>query len=140
MGNTTGAWLGFLAGCLAGSFISALIIQYATKWVAGFRPSYKQALLAAFLAYIACYVIGGAIGFLIVMSGSKVSGASMVLITIAGFLVQAAFYSMMVKSPEGMALSFGKACLVCLIQIVVAGIAVAGIFLMGVGAFTLSKP
>lgn len=139
MDNATASLLGYLFGSAVGIFLGAIIVQFAIKWLAGFKPAYSTTLLAVFVSYLACFAVGFVIGLVIGANKGEAAGGSTILILIACFFVQAGCYSMMLKSPEGVALSFGEACLVTLIQVVVAGIAIVVISLMVVGALTLSR-
>ena len=69
----------------------------------------------------------------------EVTGSVTLLLLVIGFFVQAAFYSFMLKDPAGVALGYGRACLVTLIQVAVAAVALGAIYLMALGAIALSK-
>lgn len=104
-------------GAAVGAFYGALIIQIGTKLVGKFKFPYKKAYLTAFIGYVASYIVGFLLGLLFAKAGMGFNNAVLLFFMTVGFLTQAAVYSYMIKTPEGVSLSFSKACLVSLIQV-----------------------
>lgn len=104
-------------GAAIGAFYGALIIQLGTKVVAKFKIHYRKAYIAAFLGYAASYIVGFVLGTLFAKAGIGFNFGVILFFMTVGFLTQAAVYSLVIKTPEGDSLSFSKACLVSLIQV-----------------------
>lgn len=104
-------------GAAIGAFYGALIIQLGTKLVAKFKIPYRKAYIAAFLGYAASYIVGFVLGTLFAKAGIGFNFGVILLFMTVGFLTQAAVYSLIIKTPEGVSLSFTKACLVSMIQV-----------------------
>jgi hypothetical protein len=99
-----------------GTFLGAFIVQFATNRVAGFKPRYGRVLLASFSALAVASVMGIVILFATDAHKEEWSVAATALLLVVSFLSYAVFYSFMLKSSDGVALGFGKACLVLLMQ------------------------
>jgi len=136
MGNTSSAILIYLCSTIVGILLGALVLQFATKWVAGFKPKYPIALLAQFVSYLACYAIGFLVGFCVVtVTKAQLTGATMFFILFGCFFAQTAFYALIIKDTDRKPLPYGKACLVSLIQVIFAAAILAAIF----GVMTINK-
>ena len=127
MAYALGQIIGQIVGGAVGALIGALILQYATKWVAKYKPKYGIAYLSAFLGYTASVIVGFVIGFMVGAYGGEFSGGAFVLTMIAGFFVQAAIYSLLIKSPDNEPLGYGKACMVSLLQLIIGGLLLGAI-------------
>ena len=139
MEHPIAALLGTVTGIAVGIVVGAFLIQFATNWLAGFKPKYGTAILAATLGNLASFGIGFVSRIAIDNNKGEVTGSVTLLLLVIGFFVQAAFYSFMLKDPAGVALGYGRACLVTLIQVAVAAVALGAIYLMALGAIALSK-
>lgn len=134
--NTSSTILVYLFSVAGGLLLGALVLQFATKWVAGFKPKYSIALLAQFFSYLACYAIGFLVGFCVVtVTKAQLTGATMVFILSGCFFAQTGLYTLLIKDADRKPLSFGKACLVSLIQVIFAAAILAAIF----GVMTIHK-
>jgi hypothetical protein len=134
MAEAIGFLIGQVIGAAIGALIGAIFVRIATKMAAGFTPPYGTAYLAAFLGYAASLVLGFVIGLVIGASGQTLDGGGTVLIMIIGFFVQAAVYASLLKHPETGNISYGKACLVSLIQLVMAAVIIGVIVLIVMAA------
>lgn len=106
-------------GAALGAFFGALVVQLGTFITSKFKPKYKNAYLATFLGYLSSYAVGFILGIIFTSMGIGVSSGVLVFFLLAGFIAQAAVYSLMIKGPNGETLNFGKACLISLIQVIV---------------------
>jgi hypothetical protein len=102
-----------------GTFVGAFIVQFATDRVAGFRPRYGRVLLASFSALAVASVIGIIILFAADTGKEEWNATVTALLLVVSFFSYAGFYSFMLKSSDGVALGFGKACLVLLMQVLI---------------------
>lgn len=114
--------LGYLSSQIIGAGIGALIgaifIRVATKIAAGFTPTYGTAYLAAFFGYTASVFSIFIAGIIFGLSDQTANGSSVILMMIIGFFVQAGVYSLVLNHPDTGNITFGQACLVSFIQIV----------------------
>ena len=136
MENTSSAFLIYLCSTIVGIFLGALVLQFATKWVAGFKPKYPVALMAAFIGFLASFAIGFLVGFFVGMANKgQLTGTAMVFILFGGFFAQTGFYALIIKDADRKPLPYGKACLVSLIQVVFAAAILAAVW----GAMTITN-
>jgi len=112
--------------------VGPLIVRFMTEKLANFKPAYGTAFLATLIGYLANSAIGFLIRSAIALDNGEVSGMGTLLTAVIGLLVYAAFYSFMLKSPEGTALGYGRACIVSLVMSIGTGLinAVAGFIVM----------
>jgi hypothetical protein len=101
----------YLTGSFIGLSISALYVKLATGWIAKFKPTYIMALKTVF------------IGYLIVFAASYVLPSSQVSLILFGFIVHVALYSKLIKSPAAGPIGIEKALIICIIQLIIGGIA-----------------
>jgi len=80
------------------------------------------------------YAIGFIVGFAVTSSKGEITGMVTLLTLVIGFFVQATFYAFMLKSPEGITLGYGRACIVSLVQLIVAALLIGVIVIMMAGA------
>ncbi|MBD3337654.1 MAG: hypothetical protein GF353_01010 [Candidatus Lokiarchaeota archaeon] len=130
MVQAIGQLIGQIIGAAIGALIGALIVQLACKMVVKFKPPYGIAYKATFLGYVASVLVGFVGGFVIGASGQQFTGTSIILLMAIGFFVQAAIYAHLIKHPETGAISFGKACIVSLIQLIFGALLIGGIVLV----------
>ena len=99
--------------------VFAIFLQGACGAVAGFRPADGTAFKAssrAFLVWVIALKIEDHFGH------KLINDAVVSMLVVVCFLVQSAIYSKMLTTPETGAVSFGKACLISLVQITFAGL------------------
>ncbi len=108
------ALLTILVVCVIAIGVGALIIMLATRIAAGFVPKFLHAFLAALTVTILAFILSWVLN-MVLGAGGLASLISLVLV----FLLNAAVINALVKTPTGMQMGFGKACLVSLIQIVI---------------------
>jgi hypothetical protein len=133
MDNATAAILGKIIGTVVAICVGALVVQFATEKLAGFKPPYGTTCLASLLGYLASYAISFIVGLAI--ATNKGGAAGMVeYVTAIGFFMQAAFYSFMLKSPDGVALGYGRAFVVSFVQLTVGTFLIAFVMMMRAGA------
>lgn len=133
MDNASAAILGQLFGAAVAVGVGALIVQFMTEKLANFKPAYGSAFLASLLGYLASYAIGFIVGFAVTSNKGQTTGMVTLLTLVIGFFVQATFYSFMLKSPEGVPLGYGRACIVSLVQLIVAALLIGVIVMMFAG-------
>ena len=134
MDHPTASILGQIFGAAAAVLVGALVVQFVTDKLAGFRPPYSTVALASLLGYLGSYAIGFVVAFAITSNRGEVTGAISLVTLIIGFFVQAAFYSFMLKAPEGLPLGFGRACIVSIAQLMVAALMIGVMSMMAAGA------
>lgn len=106
------AYLPYVVGSICGVFLGALVVVYATKWIAGFKPRYPRALLSTFVAFLAANV------FVVVLSSigffdSSTNGMRAAI----GWGALTCSHITFVRSDSGQSLSGGKAMLLSIVQI-----------------------
>lgn len=117
----------------------AVIVQFATLRVAGFKPRFGVAYLAALLGAAAGLVIGFLIGFILAPEGRQGFGTMTLFSTVLGFFVQAGFYTLLLKHPETGGIIYRKACLIALIQLVIGVVVIGVIALLLLGLTALPR-
>lgn len=139
MSATTAGFIGRLFGGLITIVLGAFVVQFVTSRFAAFRPRYVTALSAAAAGWGAPLILGYFLAFATGVNLGGAEGIVTLLTCVIGFFVQAAFYTLMIKSPDGVALGFGKACMASLLQLVAAAIVIGGLTLMFLGAASLQR-
>lgn len=134
MDHTSAAVIGQLLGVAVAIGVGSLVVQFATEKIANFKPPYGATFLASLIGYLASYAISFIVGFVIGTTKGQVSGMVSLLLLVICFFVQATFYSFMLKSPDGAPLGYGRACIVSIIQLIIAALIIAVILMMFVGA------
>ena len=125
MDNASAAILGDIFGASISIGVGALTVQFMTEYLASFKPAFGTVFFASFIGYIASYAIGFIVGLAVISSGDKVTATVTLLTFVIGFFAQAACYSFMLKSPEGVALDYGRACIISLVQVTVTFLLIA---------------
>ena len=104
---------------IVGIIIGALILMLATKLIEKFTPSFGKAVAAVVVGAVASFIVR--LILFAVSSGHLLSG---LIGAIVGFLVTAWAIMTMIKRPSGEAMSYGRACLIALVEWVI-GILIA---------------
>jgi hypothetical protein len=102
-----------LLSLLVRSAISAIIIQYAARMVAGFKPLYKSAFLASLAANLLAAAIMMVVSLAGVRSGNQEIFIGLVLTFVSGTLC----YSRMLKSEDSAVLGLKKGALVSAVEV-----------------------
>ncbi len=128
METGTLAYLYFVAVSF-GIIFGALVLRFSVKWVVG--PACRLPYALAFIAVVAGYLVNFAIGFLVgfcvgTVNGGQLPAWVMVFILVAGFFAQSGIYAAIINT-ERAPVSYGKACLLSLIQLSFAGLILAAI-------------
>ena len=118
--NALGAMMGFgigamLLGLVVGVVVGALILMLAVKLVVKFTPSFGMALVTTLALFGAMIVVHFVLGLLFGALGLITFGAfgvAQVLILVANFLVSA----WVIQKLIGIGMSYGRACLVTLVE------------------------
>lgn len=131
MAGFTSALLHLLGGLL-GALLAAFTLQLAAVVAVKFKPAYLRAYLAAYAAYVSSLGIGFATGLVSAEPASVGSRATLVLIIVGGFLVQAYLYGVLLKPPAGAAIGFRRGLTVALLQTLFIGLVI--VLLAGLGA------
>ena len=108
------------------TLFTALIVQFATNKVAGFKPAYRIAYLASFLGLVAAFVTAP----IMAIAGIGRSGLGMTLGRLIIFLVGSALYGWLLKHPSTGSIGIRKGILVSLIQLVAVTVLVGGVMLL----------
>ena len=118
-----GLLIGLVIGLAVGGAIGALILRLATRWVEKFTPrfwlAFGTALAASVIAMIINFIVGIFIGLIGRAAGLPMTGIKAISFPIGvviGFLVTATMIRALIKRPDGSLLSFGRACLIALVQ------------------------
>ena len=115
----------FLAiGIAVIALIGALIIQLATRRVASFKPSYRDAYLTAFIGYFGAILVSIVLFITIGMSSGSTleettaNGGIQFLVIVVYTVFQIVVYSLLLKHPETGKIGFPKGFLIFLIQLI----------------------
>lgn len=119
-----------LFGMAIGSVVAALIVQLFGKMVVGFRPRFTPTYFAAFIGSVASVIIGFVVALGVAEAGGTVDGAVMVLAGVIGFFAQAGVYVLFLRKADGTGITYGRACLIALVQLVVGGVLLVSIHLL----------
>lgn len=92
--------------------IGAFIVQLATKLAAGFKPNLGNAVAVVIVGIIAGAVVSWLMQMVLGSTGSLIG-------LVVSFLLNAFIINMMIKTPSGGQMGFGKGCLVTLIEYVI---------------------
>lgn len=107
--------IGYTVGLIVAVPVGALIVNYATSWIAGFRPRYVSAVLSTAVAYLAVIAIGLGIGEL---GGLKDAASARGLQLLTGLGALSCTHVAFLKSATGESLAPAKAIFVAVLQIV----------------------
>ena len=118
-----------LIGTAIGSAVAASIVQLFGKKVIGFRPRFIPTYFAALTGSVSGAIIGCVIALFLARADVAVDGAVMVLTGIICFFAQAGFYVLFLHKADGSGITYGRACLISLVQLAVGGILMVLIFL-----------
>ena len=115
-GAMMGLGFGIILVCLVvGIVVGALILMLAVKLVEKFTPSFGKAIVTTLAIFSAMIVVHFVLGLLFGALGLMtfgVFGVAQVLILVANFLVSA----WVIQKLIGIGMSYGRACLVALIE------------------------
>jgi hypothetical protein len=120
-------YLPYLFGLIVVVPLGALIAQYATGWVAGFRPRYAKMLISTIVAYTVVNVAG-----LVLYCLGALENSSRGFQVLAGLAALTCAHVNLVRSDAGQSLSAGKAVAVAFCQIFGVVIAVLAILWVAV--------
>ncbi|MEO8746208.1 MAG: hypothetical protein ABI379_00900, partial [Rhodanobacter sp.] len=105
--------IGILVVIIVGIAVGALVLSVAFRLVVGYMPSYLRALGTVVLTWVATIVIALVLGLLLPASVMRLVGAVVL------FLAGAWVINYMLRTQTGLAVGFGKACLVQLVYMVI---------------------
>ena len=148
----------FAVMMVLGLLVGGLILKFSVRLLQGFSPSYGKSILVVFLAGVAGFIINIVLTMVMGVGAgmaesatmgneAAAAGALMASLGIMGVSLLAAlfitafFINLLIKSPTGEAIGYGRSCLVSLLYLVamvvlgfVASIAIGVIIgVMGVG-------
>lgn len=153
----------FVVMMVLGLLVGGLVLKFCVRLLQGFSPGYGKSVLVVFLSGVAAFIIqmvlsvafgiGGGMADPSAM-GNEAAMAGMMMASLgimggsllAALFITAFFINLMIKSPTGQAIGYGRSCLVSLLYLVVMvvlGIVasiVIGIIIgmMGVGAAAMA--
>jgi len=114
-----GQFIGGLIGVGIGSFAGALLLQYATLFMAKVKPrywiTYKANVVSLFFSFVLNFNLGFLMGFLNV----KHNIASVIFVLFSGFVIDVVVYRHYIKDKNNADLSCGKLSVISLLQIFV---------------------
>lgn len=147
-----------------GLLVGGLVLKFSVRLLQGFSPGYGKSVLVVFLAGVAAFIIqivlsmvmgiGGGMAADPAAMGNEAAMAGMMMASLgimgasllAALFITALFVNLLIKSPDGQAIGYGRSCLVSLLYLVVMvvlGIVasiVIGIIIgmMGIGAAAMA--
>jgi len=151
----------FAVVVVLGLLVGGLVLKYSVRLLQGFAPGYGKSVLVVFLSGVAGFLINivltmvmgvgaGLGGDPAAMAGNEAAMAGammaslglMAISLLAALFITAFFINLMIKSPDGRAIGYGRSCLVSLLYLVamvvlgfVASIGIGIIIaMMGLGA------
>lgn len=148
----------FAVVAVLGVLFGGLVLKLTVRVLQSFSPGYGVSVLVVFLSLVAGFVINVALGMAMgvgnsmamaggdeaAMAGAMMAslGASAISL-LASLFITAFFVNLMIKQPSGLAIGFGRSCLISLLYLVVmvAIAVVVGIVLalvVGIGAAGLA--
>lgn len=121
-----------VAGLLFSVFLGVVFIfllRLATRLVAGFTPRFAPVCAAWFLGWLASSVCAMSVGWLVsLVSGARLPFAYAVVAATA-LLVKPLVYRLLLKSPEGNRIGFGKCLLIAVMELVAVAVVFAAVML-----------
>lgn len=148
----------FAVMMVLGLLVGGLILKFSVRLLQGFSPGYGKSVLVVFLAGVAGFIINlvltmvmgvgagmgdpAAMGNEAAMAGAMMASLGIMGVSLlAALFITAFFINLLIKSPTGQAIGYGRSCLVSLLYLVamvvlgfVASIAIGVIIgVMGVG-------
>jgi hypothetical protein len=148
----------FAVMMVLGLLVGGLILKFSVRLLQGFSPGYGKSVLVVFLAGVAGFIINlvltmvmgvgagmgdpAAMGNEAAMAGAMMASLGIMGVSLlAALFITAFFINLLIKSPTGQAIGYGRSCLVSLLYLVamvvlgfVASIAIGIIVgVMGVG-------
>lgn len=131
----TAGILGLVINSALGALLGAFLVQFATKAIAKFRPTYSTAYFASFIGGLSTNGLGVIIGFAVAASGNAISPVGYgILMLIIGFVVFSWILGFLLKHPETGAIGVKMGALISLLWMgVCIGIVVVCAVLYGLG-------
>lgn len=130
-----GLLVGLAVGVLVGGAIGAVILRVATRWVEKFTPrfwiAFGTAVASAFIAMVINFIAGLFIGLIGRAAGLQLMTIKLISFPIGmviGFLISATMIRALIKRPDGSLLTFGRACLIALVQALIGLVILAILF------------
>ena len=127
-------YFGYIVGALIAIPGGALIVKYATLWIAGFRPSFTKALVSIIIACVIINLVGFAFETIAIYDSSALALSSLVSL---GALSCCHFFFL--RSDAGTRLSPAKAVLVALCQLIGLVISLVLVSLLELGIKRISS-
>jgi len=125
------ALLGNLIGSILASFITAVIIQYATKIAYKFKPPYWTAFKASVYANLSAFSLGLVFGFLL-----SDNPLSLIFLFLISLLLAIYIYGMTIKDLDGSPIGFKRGFIVILLGGLI-GIAIWVLIMLIVGILNI---
>jgi hypothetical protein len=119
---------------IGGLLVGGLVMKFTVRILQGFSPGYGKSVLVVFLAGVAGFVVNIVLSMVMgVGSSAMMAGGdeaamasamaaslgAMAISLVASLFITALFVNLLVKQPDGQAISYGRACLVSLLYLVV---------------------
>lgn len=153
----------FAVMLVLGLLVGGLILKFSVRLLQGFSPSYGKSILVVFLSGVVGFIIQMALTMVMGVGagmtdpasmGNEAAAAGMMMASLgimgvsllAALFITAFFINLLIKSPTGQAIGYGRSCLVSLLYLVamvvlgfVASIVIGIIIgMMGVGAAAMA--
>jgi len=133
-----GKFIPLLTFPIRASLAGAIVVQFATKWISNFKPTFKIAYKTTFLGYLSSEVIIFLYFYSIIKSGLGVDALSIMFSVIIPIVFFATFYGVMIKDHEAIPIGFAKGIIVSLLHAVILLVLIfvimpsfAGLFVVG---------
>jgi hypothetical protein len=125
----------FAVMMVLGLLIGGLVLKFSVRLLQGFSPSYGKSILVVFLSGVAGFIINivltmvmgvgagmgdpSAMGNEAAMAGAMMASLGVMAISLlAALFITAFFINLLIKSPTGQAIGYGRSCLVSLLYLV----------------------
>lgn len=125
----------FAVMMVLGLLVGGLILKFSVRLLQGFSPSYGKSILVVFLSGVVGFIINIALTMVMgvgagmgdptamgneaAMAGAMMASLGVMGISLlAALFVTAFFINLLVKSPDGQAIGYGRSCLVSLLYLV----------------------
>ena len=115
--NMIGSLINVVIGAAAAALIDALLLIFATKWVAKFNLAYTKAYPAAFLGMLASGLTRFVLFQISWRIGVDLQLISLVSILVVSFAVYIALIRRFIVHPQSGVIPFGKAALISLLEL-----------------------
>ena len=128
----------FAVMMVLGLLVGGLVLKFSVRLLQGFSPGYGKSILVVFLSGVVGFIINIALTMVMgvgagmgdpsmmggeaAMAGAMASLGIMGVSLLAALFITAFFINLLIKSPTGQAIGYGRSCLVSLLYLVAMGV------------------